>query len=458
MGDLMSNMYLKVTLPELVYSGQPITDVTLLSGGSGYTSPLLVTISGGGGVGATATATILLGEVDSITLLSGGSGYTSSPTVTISGGVGVGATATASTSNVVDVYCDFTGRAILDSVTLNLEGTELEKLTNDWRIIHDQMYHTEEEKRAGFRLLNGGQNGGWQPGVSTRHLYNDSENKNGPINLYIPLPFFFTRRHSEMDTDNDWQSQKIFKPYFPTCGILNQILTVDITFNPVTFFSNTLSECSLSNITLVTEEITLSPQERSFIQSSRQQLMYEKLFINPRSLYDEGSPTSKTQLSPKIPIKAFYWFYRNIDYEDVSDANQFKNRYNFSTLINTNQPDPKTEPINQIIKGVKFHFNIGSQNDFLAYSNYYRFAVPSSTGLTPPAGNIYTYSFVTNPREPRPVGSLNFDIMNSNGKSIMESQFTTAAQSNAYSVNVFFTGYQVFQCENGYGGWVYSGG
>ena len=368
-------------------------------------------------------------------------------------------TSNTGSSNVMNVYCDFTGRAIINSVSLNLEGTELEKLTNDWMIIHDQMYHSQEEKRAGYRLLNGSQNGGWEPDNVTLHLYNDSVNQSGPVNLYIPLPFFFSRHHTGADTDNDWQSQKFFKPYFPLCGILKQTLTVDIQFNPVTFFSNTIEQCSLTDITLVTEEITLSPQERTFIQSNRQQLMYEKLFINPKYETGPSPPVSfTTQLVPIIPIKTFYWFYRNIDYESVSDANQFKNRYNFSTLINTDQPDPQTETVNQVIKGVKFYFNIGSQNDFLAYSNYYRFAVPSSTGLTPPMGNIYTYSFVTNPKEPRPVGSLNFDIMNSGGKSLMETHTTTAAQSNNYSVNVFFTGYQVFQCENGYGEWVYSGG
>lgn len=59
--------------------GATITDV-----GSGYTKAPKVVISGGGGTGATATATIdANGSVNSITIVSSGSKYTGTPTITI---------------------------------------------------------------------------------------------------------------------------------------------------------------------------------------------------------------------------------------------------------------------------------------------------------------------------------------------------------------------------------------
>ena len=64
-----------------------------------YTSdPTTVTITGGGGTGATARATVgdvVNGGVTAMTVTSGGAGYTTAPTVTITGGDGAGATATA---------------------------------------------------------------------------------------------------------------------------------------------------------------------------------------------------------------------------------------------------------------------------------------------------------------------------------------------------------------------------
>jgi len=74
--------------------------------GSGYLTPPTVTITGGGGTGATAVATIsattnpttgvvTAGAVVRITLTNAGTNYTSAPTITITGGSGTGATATA---------------------------------------------------------------------------------------------------------------------------------------------------------------------------------------------------------------------------------------------------------------------------------------------------------------------------------------------------------------------------
>ena len=69
--------------------------------GTGYTSIPTVTITGGGGNGATAIAVVTAGTVASYKVINPGTGYTSVPTVTITGGGGVGATAVALTSAFV---------------------------------------------------------------------------------------------------------------------------------------------------------------------------------------------------------------------------------------------------------------------------------------------------------------------------------------------------------------------
>jgi hypothetical protein len=65
-----------------VVNGGFITGYTVTDGGSGYLSAPVVTISGGGGSGATATANVSGGAVISITANNPGSGY-GTPTVTI---------------------------------------------------------------------------------------------------------------------------------------------------------------------------------------------------------------------------------------------------------------------------------------------------------------------------------------------------------------------------------------
>lgn len=60
-----------------------VVGTTITDGGSGYTTAPIITISGGGGTGARAVATVEGGVVTGITILNPGSGYTSTPTLAI---------------------------------------------------------------------------------------------------------------------------------------------------------------------------------------------------------------------------------------------------------------------------------------------------------------------------------------------------------------------------------------
>ena len=63
-----------------------VKEIIVADGGSDYTEAPVVTITGGGGSGATATAYVSNGSISKILVTDGGSGYISTPTVTLSGG------------------------------------------------------------------------------------------------------------------------------------------------------------------------------------------------------------------------------------------------------------------------------------------------------------------------------------------------------------------------------------
>ncbi|RPD41515.1 RagB/SusD family nutrient uptake outer membrane protein [Chitinophaga barathri] len=77
--------------------GENLSGITVTSGGSGYSATNLpvITITGSGGSGATAHATVSGGRITAITITDRGAFYTSAPTVTITGGSGTGAVAIA---------------------------------------------------------------------------------------------------------------------------------------------------------------------------------------------------------------------------------------------------------------------------------------------------------------------------------------------------------------------------
>lgn len=73
-----------------------IAGLVVSQGGTGYEASPQVLIVGGGGTGATATATVVSGVITNLTLTSPGSGYTTQPSVIInSAGGGTGAVAVA---------------------------------------------------------------------------------------------------------------------------------------------------------------------------------------------------------------------------------------------------------------------------------------------------------------------------------------------------------------------------
>jgi len=69
-----------------VLAADTVASVTIVGGGTGYSTAPRVQFSGGGGSGAVATTTLTAGVITGVTIVSGGSGYTSAPTVTFIGG------------------------------------------------------------------------------------------------------------------------------------------------------------------------------------------------------------------------------------------------------------------------------------------------------------------------------------------------------------------------------------
>lgn len=155
-------------------------------------------------------------------------------------------------------YAADVGKALIKTIELRVDEFELETLYTDWAVIYDELYMTEEEKDAVRFLDNNGKPSGTMAGVP-------GDNNSKGVKLFVPLHFFFSRRHSTQDFDNKLLDDKYFKPYFPLCAIHKQKIFLNITFHDKTFFTNSKPQVNmeLPQFEIVTEEITLTPIERS---------------------------------------------------------------------------------------------------------------------------------------------------------------------------------------------------
>src|SRR6476661_2887696 len=92
--DLIADIYSGKIQLTAGGSNQTVASFTGIVGGTGYSTAPTVTLSGGGGTGATAHATVAAGAVTAVIVDNAGHNYTSAPTVAF-GGPGTGAAATA---------------------------------------------------------------------------------------------------------------------------------------------------------------------------------------------------------------------------------------------------------------------------------------------------------------------------------------------------------------------------
>jgi len=347
-------------------------------------------------------------------------------------------------------YADQLGRHLLKSVTMFVDELELEKIHDDWGIIYDELYLEMSEKVANRFLVN-------------RNLGYDSSPQNPTVAQYssklmVPLHFFFSRKFSS----DEYSSNKPNRPYFPVCSAYKQKLTFELEFHKETFFANTALNLEISSFDLITEEITVSPEERNYLTNVKQIFTTDLVLKHPTTESELNKTTIRNNLVPNIPVKCIHWFMRNTDFENANvaignDLNvetyNFQNRFNFSSNVNYDQLTTFYYPI---MDSASFYIN-GNKlpNVSNTNHNYYKYLIPSKNRLARPYRNIYTYSFSMNPINVEPSGNLDFSQIQSD-KTNIEVNLNTSPGSlvdvstKTYSLHMYYTGYQTFTFEGGF--------
>lgn len=338
-------------------------------------------------------------------------------------------------------YCDQIGRAIIKTISFTVDGIEVEKIYNDWNIIRDQLYTTDEEKVGLQYLINGGQPEGTLP---------TSDVRTGPIELYIPMNFFFSNNDST---------------FFPLCAILNQKIKIVIEFNPVSFFSDTHTrdlypdtntECSIPYFDLVFDQIVLTPDERLYLQSVNHKMLIETVRKQPTLDIPSKTERIKNFLVPNIPVESFHWFFRRSVLENVltTDASLIFNRYNFSSNTST---DLSVQALYPILSDAKFFMNGQSQLGFLEdgaqnrpdTSYYFKYAEALSANLSSPTRNVYTYSFALDPMHEPLTGAMDFSKLVAD-KTFIDASILKSANNDNYIMHMYYTGLVTLEFSDGF--------
>lgn len=334
-------------------------------------------------------------------------------------------------------YSPQLGRALIKQVDLLVNETVIETLYDDWYIIRDQMFLDADEQIGMFQAV-GGSNINSQ--VQTDYI--------------IPLEFFFCRRKTHNDHDDD----RLRRPYFPLCAMWNQRLYVRFTFHPNTWWCNVASPHTTDLILpkLVTEEILLENAEKLYYTNTPLKYIVNRVKKESTLTFSAGNP--QLQLTASFPVQTIAWFFRNKNYEDVTSGIYSDSRYNYGyttqyiqTGVQLNFPSGASNYVD-VIDTAKITLNNVDILSTFQGSLYYTFKQPMEHGLSIPSKSIYSYSFGLTPKEYNQGGYLNFSKLNSQTTTltlVFNPSYATQI-SQGYNLYMFYYGYTLLEFQGGF--------
>ena len=203
-------------------------------------------------------------------------------------------------------YSDQIGRHLIKSVTMRVDEIEVEKIYDDWMIIHDELYLEVSEKVSNRFILNR------MLGFDTSSAQRAYASLNSEV--IIPLPFFFSRKYSS----DEYLTNEPNRPFFPLCAIHKQKMEFEFEFHPQNFFTNSVNTIQLDNFKIITEEFTIDPVERLYLKNKEYTMITDVVKKHPTIETTPGVDNIQTNLVPNSRVKSIHWFLRNSRFEDTS--------------------------------------------------------------------------------------------------------------------------------------------
>ena len=320
---------------------------------------------------------------------------------------------------------DQLGRHIIKSIKMRVDDLVVDIFYDDWGIIYDELYLDASEKRTKRYTLNRNLA---EDTTSLNKLFSQSDSE-----LMIPIPLFFSRKYE----GDEYATNKPNRPYFPVCAIHNQKITFEFVFHEQSFFTDYTGKIKLDSFDIITEEINVSKEERTFLMTSRNVFVSDFVMKHPSAV--TTSDIIHMELVPDIPVKSLHWFFRDPEAD-------FLNRFNFSSNTTYSVINSFFEPV---MENAKIYIKGEDIPNFnLTTHSFYKYIVPFNNRLSRPNRNIYTYSFSMNPINVEPSGSLDFGRLQSN-KTKLEVKLVDGL-TKSYELVLYYVGYKTFVFDKGF--------
>ena len=318
--------------------------------------------------------------------------------------------------NIYTSWVNSIGYVIIDYVEIQIGERVIDRQYGQWMNIWAEL-STDLSKKDSLNTMIG------------HHDFFTPTTQNGPLQLYVPLQFWFC---------------KYIGSSLPLVAIQNQDIRINLQlkkFNSL-WVSNDMEnadeilnkDITFDQISLLVDYIFLDEDERRYFAQNKHYYLIEQIQLSTQSI-DTTRTENVIDLPFNHPVKELIWV---IQTNEVKSKNQWTN-YSGDIITLDEEPRP---PIKEVV--IRFE---GVERFETRTEEYFRIVLPWKYHTSVTKNYIYIYSFANEPEKLQPTGTANFSRLDSVNLHIKTSDYLKQSDISVYAVN-----YNILRIINGIAG------
>lgn len=289
-------------------------------------------------------------------------------------------------------YPNSAGHALIQEISIDIGEQEIDKQTGEWMEIWSNYTVPTDKLGAWQKMI------GQVPGGAYGNTPSSSVQLYGPLNLYIPLRFWFCKSPGLA---------------LPLLALQYHAIRINITLRPLNqmFIYDRPSVCpmdvtaatnSITSMNLYGDYIHLDVEERRRFVANSHEYLIEQVQYTPSFAIDTTANTVQIPMEFNNPIRELFWV---IQRDIAVNARQW---FNFtSASIGESAPNGLMNQIASAMLRIEGYDRFDERS-----ADYFRLVQPFQVHTVVPSTYSYSYSFCFHPEDIQPCGSLNASRLN----------------------------------------------
>ena len=358
-----------------------------------------------------------------------------------------GASPSPAPSNYEMCWTNYVGLAMIEYVTVEIGGQEIDKHYGHWMYVWQELTMTAEKAQGYKRMVGGNDSSGWLL----------LGNAAAPQQLHVPLDFWFNINAglSLPLIALQYHEVKFIFQFRPLADLVVLVDTTDGSHANKEDYRLLNASALQPQIELFIDYIYLDTDERRRFAQMSHEYLIEQVQHNEMSVDTTKSGVNNQRLTFNHPCKEIVWFFVRRDNAQNNDW------FNFS-----NAPQGQEKLGGDLMTGAVLRLNGHYRFNPARGPLFFRQWQPFIHHTRIPDSNLYLYSFALRPEEHQPSGTCNFSRIDN---TILEFSINTAAtytspvlpdtefeNSGSALLTVYARNYNVLRIMSGMGGLAYS--